>query len=121
MRWPRPARAYRVRVDELADSASLVNDQGGLRRRLAEDGYLFFRGLLPADQIRAAGRAVLDRLRDGGWVDDRAIPSIRPRAVNSMDALSDPAFRGAMMSAEFNRIAYLAPLRAAVRSILGPS
>jgi len=28
-----------VRVDELADSASLVNDQSGLRRRLAEDGY----------------------------------------------------------------------------------
>ncbi len=121
MRWSRQARAYRVRVDELADSASLVNDQGGLRRRLAEDGYLFFRGLLPADQIRAAGRAVLDRLRDGGWVDDRAIPSIRPRAVNSMDALSDPAFRAAMMSAEFNRIAYLAPLRAAVRSVLGPA
>jgi hypothetical protein len=108
-------------VDELADSASLVHDQGGLRRRLTEDGYLFFRGLLSPDEIRAAGRAVLARLRDGGWVDDRAIPSIQPRAVNPMDALSDPAFRAAMISAEFNRIAYLAPLRSAVRSILGPS
>jgi hypothetical protein len=108
-----------MRVDELADSASLVNDQGGLRRRLAEDGYLFFRGLLPADEVRTVGRAVLARLRDGGWVDDRAIPSIQPRAVNSMDALSDPAFRAAMTSAEFNRMPYLPALRAAVRSVLG--
>src|SRR5580700_1304018 len=98
-------------MDELADSASLANDQGGLRRRLAEDGYLFFRGLLPADEVRTAGQAVLARLRDGGWVDDRAVPSIEPRAVNSMDALSDQAFRAAMTSAEFNRIPYLAPLR----------
>jgi hypothetical protein len=43
-------------VDELADSASLVDDPGGLRRRLAGDGYLFFRGLPP---LRAGVRAVL--------------------------------------------------------------
>jgi hypothetical protein len=106
-------------VDELADSAPLVNDPGGLRRRLAEDGYLFFRALLSADEVRAAGRAVLARLQDGGWVDDRAIPSIQQRAVDSMDALADPAFRAAVMTAEFNRIAYLPPLRAAVRRVLG--
>ena len=113
--------AYRERVDELADSAPLVNDQGGLRRRLADDGYLFFRGLLPEAEVRAAGLAVLARLRDGGWVDDRSIPSIQPRAVNSMDALADPAFRAAVVSVAFNRIPYLPPLRAVVRSILGPT
>jgi hypothetical protein len=111
---------YRVRVDELADSASLVDDQAGLRRRLADDGYLFFRGLLPAGEVTAAGQAVLGALRAGGWVDDRAIPSIEPRAVNSMDALGDPAFRTAMTSAAFNRIPYFPALRAAVRRILGP-
>ncbi len=111
---------YGVRVDELADSASLVNDQAGLRRRLADDGYLFFRGLLPADEIRAAGQAVLAALRAGGWVDDRGIPSVQPRAVNSMEALHDPAFRTAMTSAAFNRIPYFPGLRAAVRRVLGP-
>jgi hypothetical protein len=35
-------------VDELADSAPWLNDSEELRRRLAADGYLFFRGLLPA-------------------------------------------------------------------------
>ncbi len=115
------SRAYREPVEELADSAALVNDPDGLRRRLAADGYLFFRSLLPAGEVQAAGRAVLARLQAGGWVDDRGIPSIQPRAVNSMDALADPAFRAAMTSAEFNRLPYLAPLRAVVRAILGPA
>jgi hypothetical protein len=48
-------------VDELADSASLVDNPGGLRRRLADDGYLFFRGLLPASEVEAAGQTVLAR------------------------------------------------------------
>jgi hypothetical protein len=121
MRWSPGSRAYRERVEELADSAALVSDPDGLRRRLAADGYLFFRGLLPAGEVHAAGRAVLARLRAGGWVDDRGIPSIHPRAVNSMDALADPAFRAAMTSAEFNRLPYLPPLRTVVRAILGPA
>jgi hypothetical protein len=110
-------------VEELADSAAMVSDPDGLRRRLAGDGYLFFRGLLPAGEVQAAGRAVLAQLWAGGWVDDRGIPSIRPRAVNSMDALADPAFRAAMTSAEFNRLAYLRPghrARSARPSPAGP-
>jgi hypothetical protein len=107
-------------VEELADSTSLLNDQGGLRRRLAGDGYLFFRGLLPAAEVRAAGDAVLDRLRSGGWADDRGIPALPPRAVNSMDALADPAFRAAMSGAAFNRLPYLPRLRAVIRGVLGP-
>lgn len=121
MHWSPGRRAYRERVEELADSAALASDPDGLRRRLAADGYLFFRGLLPAGEIRAAGLAILARLREGGWVDDRGIPSIRPRAVNSMDALADPALRAAMTSVEFNRLPYLPSLRAVVRAVLGPA
>ena len=58
--------AYRERVEELADSAALVSDPDGLRRHLAADGYLFFRGLLPVGEVQAAGRAVLARVRAGG-------------------------------------------------------
>ena len=108
-------------MDELADSSGLINDPDGLRRRLAADGYLFFRGLLPAVQIRSAGQAVLAELQAGGWVDDRGIPSVRPRAVNSMDGLADPAFRAAMFGPSFNQIPYLPALRQVVRRVLGPS
>jgi hypothetical protein len=69
-------------VDELADSAHLVNDADGLRRRLADHDYLFFRGLLAAGPIRAAGHAVLAQLRSGGWVDDRALkPTATPKSA----------------------------------------
>ncbi|HJY96140.1 MAG TPA: hypothetical protein VJ371_14380 [Streptosporangiaceae bacterium] len=108
-------------MDGLADSASLVDDPGGLRRCLGDHGYLFFRGLLPASEVEAAGQTVLARLRSGGWVDDRGIPSVQPHAVNSMDALADPAFRAAMASADFNRLPYLPPLREMVRAVLGPA
>jgi hypothetical protein len=106
-------------VDELADSTSLLNDQDGLRRQLADDGYVFFRGLLPAAEVRTVGAAILDRLRSGGWADDRGTPTLPPRAVNSMDALADPAFRAAMSGAAFNRLPYLPPLRTVIRRILG--
>ena len=46
-------------------------------------------------------------------------PSGQPRALNSVDGLSDPAFRAALTCAEFNQVPYLAPLRATVRRILG--
>jgi len=107
-------------VDELADSAPLRCDREGLRRRLAADGYLFFRGLLPAGQVRAAGAAVVERLRSGGWTDDRGIPSVPPRAVNPGDALADRAFRAAMFGPAFNQVPYLPELREVIGLILGP-
>jgi hypothetical protein len=119
MSWAGPARAYREGVEELADSGGLVQDTDGLRRRLAADGYLFFRGLLPAAQLRQAGQTVLAELQVGGWADDRGIPSIQPRAVNSADALGDPAFRAAMFTAAFQQVPYLAALRGLIRRVLG--
>ncbi len=107
-------------MDELADSSGIAGDPEALRKRMAADGYLFFRGLLPAGQVEAIGTAVAGRLRSGGWTDDRGIPSVQPRAVNSMDAMADPAFRAAAVSAPFNQIPYLPPLRSVVRRILGP-
>ena len=107
-------------MEELADSAGLARDAGGLRGRLAQDGYLFLRGLLPAEVMREAGAAVQAKLCSGGWADADGSPSAQPRALNSLDALSDPAFRAALMCAEFNRIPYLPALRELIRRILGP-
>ena len=66
------------------------------------------------------GAAIMDRLRSGGWADDRGIPTLPPRAVNSMAALADPAFRAAMSGAAFNRLPYLPPLRMVIRRHPGP-
>lgn len=106
-------------VRELADSMALRADQAALRRRLASDGYLLFRGLLRAADVRAAGDSVRAELSLGGWTDGDGRPAGLQRAVTVRDALADPSFRAALASRGLNRLAYLAPLRDVVRLILG--
>jgi hypothetical protein len=72
-------------VDELADSGGLASDPAALRARLAADGYVFLRGLLPPERVRAAGELVAAKLRAGGWTaagspgPGREVPAERPR------------------------------------------
>jgi hypothetical protein len=107
-------------VDELADASAFRDDPAALRRRLAEDGYLFFRGLLPAAAVGAGADSVLVALRQGGWVTGTGIASDDQRALDFREALGDPAFRAAIASPAFNRIPYLAGQRRLIRMILGP-
>jgi Phytanoyl-CoA dioxygenase (PhyH) len=105
-------------VDELADSRHLAGDPVALRARLAADGYVFLRGLLPAGRVRTAGERVAAALRSGGWT--AAGSPMVGRGAGPREALADPAYRAAVMSLAFNALPYLAPLRETVRCILGP-
>jgi hypothetical protein len=105
-------------VDELADSRSLASDPVALRARLAADGYVFLRGLLPAERVRAAGERVAATLRAGGWT--AAGSPLLGRAAGPREALADPAYRAAVTGLPFNALPYLAPLRETIRRILGP-
>ncbi len=40
-----------------------------LREQMSEQGYLFFRGLVPAEEVLAVRRAVLEVISAAGWVD----------------------------------------------------
>ena len=106
-------------MDELADSRSLAADPAALRARLAADGYVFLRGLLPEDRVRAAGERVAEALRAGGWT-AAGSPRLKPGA-GPLEALADPSYRTAVTGVAFNALPYLAPLRATVRRILGPA
>jgi Phytanoyl-CoA dioxygenase (PhyH) len=106
-------------MKSLVDSGAHAADPETLRARLSVDGYLFFRGLLPRTEVEAAGTAVRTALAAGGWADAAGRPVGTPRALNAREAVSDPAYRKAAGSAEFNRIPYLSPLRAVVRGLLG--
>jgi hypothetical protein len=50
-------------------SNDLLNDPPALRARMAEQGYLFFRGLGPVQRILAARRDVLAICQSAGWCD----------------------------------------------------
>ena len=103
-------------MQELADSNGLIGDRDALADRLAKDGYLFFRGLLPPATVRSAGVAILGQLRADGWSPGPGGPG----AATVREALADPAFRAAITSPGLNQIPYLPPLRGLVQQLLGP-
>ncbi len=105
-------------MDELADSRHLSGDPEALRARLAADGYVFLRGLLPAGRVRAVGEMAAARLAAGGWT-AAGCPRLGP-AAGPREALADPAYRSVVTSLAFNALPYLPPLRTTVRGLLGP-
>jgi ectoine hydroxylase-related dioxygenase (phytanoyl-CoA dioxygenase family) len=50
------------------DSTGHLHDGPTLRARLAEDGYLFLRGLLPRDAILDVRARLLAKAAEGGWL-----------------------------------------------------
>lgn len=50
-----------------AVSNDLLDDPEALRARAEEDGYLFFKQLLPRDEVMALRRQFLEIIRDHGW------------------------------------------------------
>lgn len=55
-------------LGELTDSAALLGDGPALRARLAEDGYLFLRGVIDPAAVRAGRAEVLARLEAVGEI-----------------------------------------------------
>jgi hypothetical protein len=115
----RARRITVVDVRELVDSLALQADQAGLRQRLAEDGYLFFRRLLRPADVQAAHDSVRAELTLGGWTRTTRSPAGPRRTTGVREALDDPSFRAALASRGLNRLAYLPALRGLVRLILG--
>lgn len=65
-------------VGAMTDSSSLLPDGAALRKRLAEDGYLFLRGVIDRERIIAARREVLERMAAVGEIAepaDAALPT----------------------------------------------
>ncbi|HMN29233.1 MAG TPA: hypothetical protein PKE45_13875, partial [Caldilineaceae bacterium] len=55
-------------LKELRVSNEARNDAEELRRRLAEEGYLFFKRLQDPDKLRALRREMLTVMQQGGWL-----------------------------------------------------
>ncbi|MBM3491230.1 MAG: phytanoyl-CoA dioxygenase family protein [Alphaproteobacteria bacterium] len=64
------------------DSTGIAHDGAALRQRMAADGYLFLRGLMPRQAILEVRRQLLELAAAGGWLK----PGSPPEA-----GLADPA------------------------------
>jgi hypothetical protein len=69
-------------VQSFVDSTDLIPDGAALAARMRRDGYLFLRGLLPPDAVRAVQHQVGEIAREDGWLS---------RDHPIQDAVADPA------------------------------
>lgn len=69
---------------EFTESSALLDDPAALRARFAEDGYLFFRGLVPRDDVLEVRRDVAGAIASVGWL---------AAGSNPMDAVPGPEIR----------------------------
>jgi hypothetical protein len=111
---------------ELVDSRELLGDSRALRDRIATDGYVFMRGLLDPDMVRAVGRQGLTSLQQAGWTQPSADPvtaaPARPvRAVKMRDAFGDRGYMRIFTDPGFNAIPFTTPMADLMAQILGPA
>jgi ectoine hydroxylase-related dioxygenase (phytanoyl-CoA dioxygenase family) len=77
------------RVGELRDSTPAAADAAALARRLADDGYVFLRGALDVDEVRAARVEVLERLAQVGEIREPAAEGIATGASHRAETVGD--------------------------------
>jgi len=59
-------------IETYVDSMELLSDPAGLRARAKAEGYLFFKGLLPAEPLLEVRRQILEILGRHGFLDRQA-------------------------------------------------
>ena len=70
---------------EFREQNALLDDPRALRQQMATDGFLFFRGLVPADEIVALRRQILQICDNYGWIEP---------GTELMDGIADPSADG---------------------------
>jgi hypothetical protein len=111
---------------ELADSRALFGDWQALRARIAEEGYVFMRGLLDPEVIHEIGRHGLGQLQRAGWTEKGYDPIVAPprrpvRAVKMRAAFGDAGYRRILASPDVNAIPFTSPLADLMAQLLGPA
>ena len=76
---------------DFLDSTDVIGDADVLRQRLARDGYLFIRGLIAGETIRAVRARLLAHAAAGGWLDPAS--PVQAGIANPAAACKDPEER----------------------------
>ena len=107
------------------ESTNDLNDAGRLRVRLAEDGYLFLRNLLPRQTILDVRTRLLGKAAEGGWLASGS--SVADGIANPAAACKDPepaymsVFRGLWSDEALHRLRTAPPVLALFDRIFGES
>ncbi|HEY2176429.1 MAG TPA: phytanoyl-CoA dioxygenase family protein [Mycobacteriales bacterium] len=103
---------------EFLDSTDLLDDPVALRDRAAELGYLFFRQLLPREEVLGVRRSMLGVIADHGWLErgsevmegiaDRTAMSRVPREEIDFCGVGVPvdAYREIQHLEDFHRLSH---------------
>lgn len=67
------------------DSRALLQQPNILRRRMEEEGYLFISELLPASDVSALYKVIMQICREEGWVDEQYLAIGEPRLEGRED------------------------------------
>jgi ectoine hydroxylase-related dioxygenase (phytanoyl-CoA dioxygenase family) len=109
-------------MEEFTESSDLLDRPAELAARLADDGYVFFRGLLDRDRVLDVRRQVLDALAGQGWLAEGSDPAdALPGELIRREA-DENWWEGytALQSVEaFHRLAHDERIVSTVRSLLG--
>ena len=119
-RW---RRAHGVMMQPFHDSTGIVGDADALRARMAEDGYVLVRGLLPKGALLDVRRQMLEVLADAGMVRcDRPLDDAAPDLSN-FAVEPEPAFmamlRGQYALEDLNALKHLPTLGGLIERLFG--
>lgn len=108
----------------MAVSNDLLGDPEALRSRLAEDGYLYFSGVLNRKKVLQLRRRMLGALDECGWIDPDSV-LMRGRCTAVPVREGDPEFfvgyDEIQKLEEFHTLAHDDDLMAIMREVLGES
>ncbi len=116
--------AEKISPEPMYEANALLGDVTALRERLANDGYLFFRDIVPAERLLELRQQITDILASEGWIEpgDRRMQAIaagRPRREGQ------PGFFKAhdriVKLEALHRLAHDSHLMAVMRKVLGDS
>ena len=55
-------------IRQMRVSNDIMNDRAELQRRIADEGYLFFKGLMDAEKLRELRREMMSTIQQAGWL-----------------------------------------------------
>ncbi len=107
-------------MDRLTDSMPVADRPDELSQRFARDGYLYFRGLIPREDVLDVRADVLGAVDEAGWLEpgaprDEARPQLEACAAEPSDEYM-PMYAKVQAVESFHRLAH----HPAVTAVLGP-